>query len=125
MKDIVEETPIVPSKKYVFLCLNKGCDQVISQVGLICYVVDADGRRQEQTKYHAYFRGSFAVVVTCLVDVFRDTSVMTTLILPTDMTLKVLRGGKIDDAILKMMKSVETQEVFILSQQQLITLEIK
>jgi len=119
MKDIVEETPIVPSKKYMFLCLNNGCDQGISQVGLICYVVDADGRRQEQTKYHAYIRGSYADVVTCLVDVFRDTSVVTTLILPTDMTLKVLRGGKIDDAILKMMKSVaetqksvETQEVF-------------
>jgi hypothetical protein len=112
VRDVVEETPIVPSKKYVFLCLNKGCHQVISQVGLICYVVDADGRRQEQTKYHAYIRESFADVVTHLVDVFRDTSVVTTLILPTDMTLTGRSGKKIDDVILEMMKSVETQEVF-------------
>jgi hypothetical protein len=112
MRDIVEETPIVPSKKYVFLCLNNGCDQGISQVGLICYVVDADGMRQEQTKYHAYIRESFADVVTHLVDVFRDTSVVTTLILPTDMTLNVSRGGKVDDVLINMMRSVGTQEAF-------------
>jgi hypothetical protein len=115
MRDIVEETPIVPSKKYVFLCLNNGCDQGISQVGLICYVVDADGRREVGTRYHEYIdwsRRSFADVVTCLVDVFRDTSVVTTLILPTDMALNVSRGGKVYDVLINMMRSVGTQEVF-------------
>jgi hypothetical protein len=74
--------------------------------------VDAHGRREEQTKYHAYIRESFADVVTHLVDVFRDTSVVTTLILPTDMTLNGLRGGKVYDVLINMMRSVETQEVF-------------